>query len=159
MPARLNYLTASRDVFEAMMDLQKRVSNSGLETRLLHLMYLLVSRINGCAYCIDMHSIDLRAEGESDIRIDLVSVWDEVDIYTDRERAAFAWAEAVTKVSESHVPDAVFARARQYFSPEEMAKLTLAIVTINSWNRFAISFRSEPGHYHPAKRIQQPASS
>ncbi len=152
MPARLNYLTASRDVFEAMMDLQKRVSNSGLETRLLHLVYLLVSRINGCAYCIDLHSIDLRADGETEIRIDLVSVWDEVDIYTDRERAAFAWAESVTKVSETHVPDAVFARARQHFSPEELAKLTLAIVTINGWNRFAISFRSEPGHYNPVRQ-------
>ena len=149
MPARLNYLNASRDVFDAMMDLQKRVSNSGLETRLLHLVYLLVSRINGCAYCIDMHSIDLRADGETEIRIDLVSVWDEVDIYTDRERAAFAWAEAVTKVSETHVPDDVFARARQHFAPEELVKLTLAIVTINAWNRFAISFRSEPGHYRP----------
>lgn len=86
MPARLNYLTASRNVFEAMVDLQKRVSNCGLETRLLHLVYLLVSRINGCAYCIDMHSIDLRADGETETRIDLVSVWDEVDIYNDRER-------------------------------------------------------------------------
>lgn len=149
MPARLNYFTASRDVLDAMMDLQKRVRNSGLETRLLHLVYLLVSRINGCAYCIDMHSIDLRAEGEAEGRIDLVSVWDEVDLYTDRERAAFAWAEAVTRVSETHVPDDVFARARQHFTPEELAKLTLAIVTINAWNRFAISFRSEPGHYRP----------
>ena len=149
MPARLNYLNASRDVFDAMMELQKRVSNSGLETRLTHLVYLLVSRINGCAYCIDMHSIDLRADGETEIRIDLISVWDEVELYTDRERAAFAWAEAVTKVSETHVPDDVFARARQQFSPEELVKLTLAIVTINAWNRFAISFRSEPGHYRP----------
>ena len=159
MPARLNYITASRDVFEAMMDLQKRVSNSGLETRLVHLVYLLVSRINGCAYCIDMHSIDLRVEGETEIRIDLVSVWEEVDIYSDRERAAFAWADAVTRVGETHVPDEVFSHAREHFSPEELAKLTLAIITINGWNRIAISFRSEPGHYRPAKKVEQPSKS
>ena len=152
MPARLNFLTASHDVLEAMKDLQQRVSESGLETRLLHLVYLVVSRINGCAYCIDMHSKDLRAEGETDLRIDLVSVWEEVDVYSERERAAFTWAESVTKVSETHVPDEVFARARQHFSPEELVKLTLAIVTINAWNRFCISFRAEPGRYQPAKK-------
>jgi len=151
MPARLNFQTASKDVLEAMMDLQKRVNDSGLETRLLHLVYLVVSRINGCAYCIDMHSKDLRADGESELRIDLVSVWEEVDLYSERERTAFAWAEAVTRVNETHVPDEVFAYARQHFSPEQLAKLTLAIVAINSWNRFCVSFRVEPGHYQPAK--------
>ena len=112
MPARLNYITASHDSFKAMMELQQHVNISGLEESLLGLTYLLVSRINGCAYCIDMHSQDLRAAGETDLRIDLVSVWEEVDIYSERERAAFAWAESVTRVSQTHVPDEVFARAR-----------------------------------------------
>ncbi len=150
--ARLNFTTASSDVMQAMLQLQERVSNLGLETRLLHLVYLVVSRINGCAYCIDMHSKDLHAEGESDLRIDLVSVWAETDLYSEREQAAFEWAESVTRVSETHVPDEVFARARKSFSEEELAKLTLAVVTINAWNRFCISFRVEPGHYRPAQK-------
>lgn len=154
MPARLNHFAASKDTFEAMRDLQQRVSNSGLESRLLHLMYLVVSRMNGCAYCIDMHSQDLRAEGETELRIDLVSVWEEVDLYTEREQAAFAWAESVTRVSETHVPDEVFARAREHFSAEELVKLTLAVVTINAWNRFCISFRAEPGHYRPGMHAE-----
>lgn len=152
MPSRLTDMTALHEVYGAMTELQKRVSESGIEKSLLHLIYLLVSRINGCAYCIDMHSKDLRADGESDLRIDLVSVWDEVDIYSDREKAAFAWADSLTRVSETHVPDEVFARASTRFSQRELAKLTLAVVTINAWNRFAIGFRSEPGHYRPAKQ-------
>ena len=117
----------------------------------MDLVYLLVSRINGCAYCIDMHSQDLRALGEDELRIDMVSVWDESPCYSDRERAAFAWAESVTKVSETHVPDDVFVQVRQHFSEEALAKLTLAVVTINAWNRFCISFRQEPGHYKPGQ--------
>jgi AhpD family alkylhydroperoxidase len=156
--ARLNYIAASHDTFKAMLALQKQVSNSGLETRLVHLVYLLVSRINGCAYCIDMHSQDLRADGESELRIDLVSVWDETDIYSERERAAFAWAQAVTRVSETHVPDEVFALASKSFSAEELVKLTLAVAAINAWNRFAISFRSEPGHYRPPSAKKSSAS-
>ena len=161
MPARLNYFAASQDTVEAMSNLQNAVGNSGLESRLLHLVYLVVSRINGCAYCIDMHSQDLRAEGETELRIDLVSVWEEVDLYTERERAAFAWAESVTRVSETHVPDQVFARAREQFSEADLVKLTLAIVTINGWNRFCISFRSEPGHYRPGMhaKVKAPVSS
>ena len=161
MPARLNFLTASRDSMQAMLDLQSKVSNSGLESRLLHLVYLVVSRINGCAYCIDMHSQDLRAEGESELRIDLVSVWEEVDLYTEREQAAFAWAESVTRVSATHVPDEVFARATRQFSEEELVKLTLAVVAVNGWNRFCISFRAEPGHYRPGMhdQVKTPATS
>ncbi len=159
MPARLNFYTTSIEVTQAMRDLQNAVSNSGLESRLLHLVYLLVSRINGCAYCIDMHSQDLRAEGETQLRIDLVSVWEEVDLYTEREQAALAWADAVTRVSETHVPDEVFARARKQFSEEELVKLTLAVVTINGWNRFCIGFRSEPGHYRPGMHAETKATS
>src|ERR1700679_1323013 len=100
MPARPNYFAASQDTLEAMRDLQQKVSNSGLESRLLHLVYLVVSRINGCAYCIDMHSKDLRAEGETELRIDLVSVWEETDLYTKRKQAPFAWAESVPRVTK-----------------------------------------------------------
>jgi AhpD family alkylhydroperoxidase len=157
MPSRLTDMTGLQEVYGAMTELQKHVNESGIEKRLLHLLYLVVSRINGCAYCIDMHSQDLRADGESELRIDLVSVWDEVDIYSDREKAAFAWAESLTKVSETHVPDDVFARASQHFSQKELAKLTLAVVTINAWNRFAIGFRSEPGHYRPATQARSKA--
>jgi AhpD family alkylhydroperoxidase len=150
MTARMNYINAPKDVTKAMADLQAHVTNSGLDPKMLNLVYLLVSRINGCAYCIDMHSKDLRALGETDLRIDLVSVWAESPCYTDRERAAFVWAESVTKVSETRIPEDVFTRARQQFSEEELAKLTLAVVTINGWNRFAIAFRFEPGHYKPS---------
>ncbi|HUI84543.1 MAG TPA: carboxymuconolactone decarboxylase family protein [Candidatus Binatia bacterium] len=159
MPARLNYAVASHGVLEAMMDLQKHVNNSGLEPGLLNLVDLLVSRINGCAYCIDMHSKDLRAAGESELRIDLVSVWEESDLYSERERAAFAWAESVTKVSETHVPDEVFTLARKHFSPEELVKLTLAVVAINGWNRFSVAFRAEPGHYRPAQHAVERSSA
>jgi AhpD family alkylhydroperoxidase len=155
MTARLNYITASHGAARAMFDLQSHVNNSGLEPALVDLVYLLVSRINGCAYCIDMHSKDLRAMGEDELRIDLVHEWFEAPCYSDRERAAFAWAESVTKVSETHVPDDVFALARKYFTEDELVKLTLVVVTINAWNRFAISFRSEPGVYQPAKTKAQ----
>ena len=154
MPARLNFLTASPGTLEAMLELQNKVSNSGLESRLLHLVYLVVSRINGCAYCIDMHSKDLRADGETELRIDLVSVWEETDLYTEREQAAFAWAESVTRVSETHVPDGMFVRARKQFSEEELVKLTLAVVAINGWNRLCIAFRNEPGRYKPTKHAE-----
>ncbi len=159
MPARLNFLNASPDILKAMQELQGHVNKGGLEPGLLLLIDLLVSRINGCAYCIDMHSTDLRASGESHLRIDLVSVWEEVDIYSDREKAAFAWAESVTKVSETHVPDGVFALARKHFSEGELARLTLAVIAINSWNRLAISFRSEPGHYRPGQHAEPKRSA
>ena len=151
MTPRMNYLNVPKDVMKAMMDLQAHVTNSGLEPKLLDLVYLLVSRINGCAYCIDMHSKDLRAMGEDELRIGMVDVWEESPCYSERERAAFAWAESVTKVSETHVPNEVFEKARKHFSEAELARLTLAVVTINGCNRFAISFRFEPGHYKPGQ--------
>lgn len=153
MAARINFANPSLGVLQPMLQLQEHVNQSGLEKNLVHLLYLVVSRINGCAYCIDMHSKDLRAEGESELRIDLVSVWDEVEnVYSERERAAFAWAEAVTKVSETHVPDEVFERVRKHFSEEEIARLTLALVAINGWNRLCIGFRAEAGQYQPKKK-------
>lgn len=145
---RMDYRRVGQDVVKAMSELQAHVDNSGLDPILLNLVYLRVSEINGCAYCIDMHSTDLRALGESDLRLDLINVWRETpSLYSEPEQAALAWAESVTRVSETHVPDEDFELARKHFSEEELARLTLAIIAINGWNRFAISLRAEPGRY------------
>ncbi len=154
---RMDYKRIGQDVFKAMGELQAHVDTSGLDQGLVNLIYLRVSEINGCAYCIDMHSKDLRALGESELRLDLINVWREVaSLYSEQEQAALAWAETVTNVSETHVPDEDFELARKHFSEEELAKLTLAIVVINGWNRLAISARMEPGRYKsnlkPAKQ-------
>ncbi len=124
--------------------------HSGLETKLLDLVRLRASQINGCAYCIDMHSKDLRAAGETEQRLYELDAWRETPFYTDRERAALEWTEAVTLVSETHVPDEVYERVRQHFNEDELVNLTLAVAAINVWNRLAISFRSVPGTYQPA---------
>ena len=117
--------------------------------RLLELVRMRASQINGCAFCLDMHSKDARAAGETEQRLYCLPAWRETPFYSERERAALEWTEAVTLVSEKHVPDEVFERAHQQFSEEELAHLTLAIVAINGWNRFAISFRAVPGNDQP----------
>jgi AhpD family alkylhydroperoxidase len=121
--------------------------NSGLEPSLVELIKLRASLINGCAYCIDMHTKDTRAEGETEQRLYVVSAWRETPFFTDRERAALEWTEAVTLVSQDHVPDSVYERARQHFTEKELVDLTMAIIAINGWNRLAISFRTVPGSY------------
>jgi AhpD family alkylhydroperoxidase len=108
------------------------------------------SQINGCAYCLDMHSIDARAEGETEQRLYTLNAWAETPFFSDRERAALAWTEAATNVSETHVPDEVFGEVKKHFSEKEIVDLTLAVAMINLWNRVAISLRSVPGHYRPA---------
>jgi AhpD family alkylhydroperoxidase len=123
--------------------------SSSLGASLLELVRMRASQINGCAYCLDMHSKDARAEGESEQRLYCLSAWRETPFYSERERAALEWTEAVTLISENHVPEEVFQRARLHFSEEELAHLTLAIVAINGWNRFAIAFRAVPGAYQP----------
>jgi AhpD family alkylhydroperoxidase len=130
-----------------MLALNKFAQESGLEHSLLELVKIRASQINGCAFCIDMHTIDARAAGESEQRIYLLDAWRESPFYSDRERAALAWTEAVTLISETHVPDDVYDEARRYFSDEELVKLTWAVVVINGWNRVCIAFRSEPGKY------------
>jgi AhpD family alkylhydroperoxidase len=135
---------------KAMLGLSAYVNHCGLEPSLLSLLEFRVSQINGCAFCLDMHSKDLRAAGETEQRLYVLEAWRESPFYTDRERAALAWAEAVTALSDGHVPDEVFEQARQQFSEEELANLTLAIVTINGWNRLNIAFRTTPGSYQPA---------
>ncbi|MGH9644494.1 MAG: carboxymuconolactone decarboxylase family protein, partial [Terriglobales bacterium] len=127
-------------------------NHSGFDEVLLELVRLRSSQINGCAYCIDMHSKNLRAAGEENTRIDGLVAWRDTPFYSDRERAALEWAEAVTLVAVDHVPDEVFARVRPHFSDEELVHLTLAITMINTWNRFSVSFRAVPGEYQAPKK-------
>src|SRR5262244_939863 len=141
MEARLEYRKFGQDAYQAMLALEKYIAGCGLDHKFVHLLKLRASQINGCAFCIDMHSIDARAEGETEQRLYALDAWRETPFFSDRERAALAWTEAVTKVSEGHVPDAVFEEARKHFSDEELVNLTLAVVTINGWNRLAIAFR------------------
>jgi AhpD family alkylhydroperoxidase len=149
MEQRINVAEAGRGVLKAMLGLEAYLSRSGPEKSLLELVYFRVSQINGCAYCLDMHSKDLRAAGETEQRLYLLDAWRESPFYTERERAALAWAEAVTLVREGHVPDEVFEQARAQFGEEELANLTLAVVAINGWNRLNIAFRTEAGGYQP----------
>jgi AhpD family alkylhydroperoxidase len=148
MEARFDYRKVAPGVFEAMSGLTKYLKETGLEEKLLDLVSLRASQINGCAYCIDMHWKDLRALGEGEQRLYGLDAWEESPYYTERERAALAWTEAVTLVRDGHVPDAVYERARAQFSEEELANLTLAVATINAWNRLVIPARVEAGNYH-----------
>jgi AhpD family alkylhydroperoxidase len=147
MQKRLDYSKAAPGSVQAMYKLQKFVEESGLERSLLELVKTRVSQINGCAFCIDMHTKDARSFGESEQRLYALNAWRETPFYTGRERAALAWAEAITLISESHASDEEFEAARAEFSEEELVKLTMAIITINGWNRLAIAFRSEVGTY------------
>jgi AhpD family alkylhydroperoxidase len=149
MQPRIDLKKLSPGAMNTMLGLEKYLHSCGLPENLLHLMKFRVSQINGCAYCIDMHSKDLRAAGETEQRLYLLDAWREAPFYSDRERAALAWAEAVTRVTEGHVPDEVYEQARRQFTEEELVNLTLAVVTINGWNRFSIAFRSVAGTYQP----------
>jgi len=152
MEPRFNYLRVARGGYEAMLGLEKYLRESGLEEPLIHLVKLRVSQINGCAYCIDMHWKDLRSIGEQEQRLYGLDAWKESPYYTARERASLAWAEAVTNIREGHAPDEVYDEARKQLMDKEVADLTLAIATINAWNRLAISARTVPGTYQPAKK-------
>ena len=151
MTQRLNYAHQSPELFKKLADLSAALKGSAIEQRLHDLMQIRASQINGCAYCLDMHSKDARANGETEQRLYALNAWRETPFFTDRERAALAWTEAVTLVSQDHVPDSVYEEARQRFSEEELVNLTLAVAAINSWNRLAISFRAVPGTYQPKK--------
>ncbi|HTI95554.1 MAG TPA: carboxymuconolactone decarboxylase family protein [Rudaea sp.] len=157
MNQRINYGAASPDGFKAMRQLQAHVDACGLEHKLLELVKMRASQINGCAYCLDMHSKDARAAGETEQRLYLLDAWRESPFYSGRERAALAWTEALTRIAGNEVSDTLYGEARQHFSEKELVDLSLAIIAINGWNRLAIPFRSEPGHYQPgdhAKRTQ-----
>src|SRR5512135_3745388 len=161
---RLDYKSIAPEGFKALSGLETYVKHCGLERALLELVRLRASQLNGCAYCIDMHTKDARAEGEAEQRLYALSAWRETPFYSDRERAALAWTEAVTLVNRDHVPDDVYQEARCHFSEKEIVDLTLAVIAINSWNRLAISFRAVPGTYHrdrpagDARREGAPAS-
>ncbi|HLG49816.1 MAG TPA: carboxymuconolactone decarboxylase family protein [Reyranella sp.] len=142
MKPRLNPYQAAPAVMKAMMALETEAQQGGLDPTLVELVKIRASQINGCAFCLHMHTRDARAKGESEQRIYLLDAWRESPLFSDRERAALAWTEAVTLVSQTRVPDAVFEQAKAQFSDEELVKLTLLIAAINAWNRFAISFRS-----------------
>jgi AhpD family alkylhydroperoxidase len=137
---------------QLMLNIESYLANCGLDHKLLLLIKMRASQINGCAYCIDMHSKDARALGETEQRLYALDAWRETPFYSDRERAALEWTEAVTLVTQGHVPDVVYNSVREQFSEEELVNLTLAITTINAWNRLAISFRAVPGTYQPAAR-------
>ena len=152
MTQRMNYTTASPDGFKAMYGLQQYVENSGLEHSLLELVKMRTSQINGCAYCLDMHSKDARAAGETEQRLYVLDAWREAPFYSDRERAALEWTEALTQIHDNKVSDELYAQARKQFSEKELTDLSLAVIAINGWNRLAIPFRSTPGVYQPAAR-------
>jgi AhpD family alkylhydroperoxidase len=149
MEPRINYMKVAPGGYQAMLGLEKYLHDCGLEDRLIHLVKLRASQINGCAYCLDMHWKDLRAINESEQRLYSLDAWEESPFYTDRERAALAWTEAVTRVSQDHVPDEVYEKVRRHFTEKELADLTLAVATINAWNRLSIAGRAVPGTYQP----------
>lgn len=151
MQPRIDYRKFAQEPVKFLYEIEKYLAASGLDPKLLHLIKMRASQINGCAFCLDMHSLDARAAGETEQRLYTLDAWRETPFFSDRERAALAWAEAVTRVSETHVPDGVFEEVKQQFSEKEIVDLTLALGMINLWNRIAISLRAVPGHYRPAK--------
>lgn len=155
MQPRLNYAEVAPGSLKAMLGLETYVRHSGLEPLLLELVKVRSSQINGCAYCLDMHTKDARALGETEQRLYTVAAWREAPFFTDRERAALDWTEAVTLISQTGAPDDVYQRLKQHFSEAEIVNLTMAIVTINAWNRLAVSFRAVAGEYQPPPHLKQ----
>jgi AhpD family alkylhydroperoxidase len=151
MTPRLNPMTVAPKLMQAMLELEGKVSGSGLEKSLMGLVKVRASQINGCAFCIHMHSKDAREHGESEERLYLLNAWREAPCFSERERAALAWTEALTSLPETHAPDADYDAMKAQFGEEEQVKLTLLIATINSWNRIVVGFRTVPavgGHPH-----------
>lgn len=144
MEQRLDFYQANPAAIKALVGVEERIGKSALEKSLKELVRLRASQINGCAYCVDMHTTDARKGGETERRLATVVVWRETPFFTDRERAALEWTEAVTLVSHGHVPDDVWQAVRPHFSDEELVDLTLLVTAINAWNRFAIAFRKLP---------------
>jgi AhpD family alkylhydroperoxidase len=144
---RIDYQKVFPDALRAMLGLENAVRASSLEPELLELVKMRASQLNGCAYCLDMHSKDARARGETEQRLHVLSAWREAPFYSERERAALAWCEALTLLPQTGAPDDVYAELERAFEPEEIVALTLAIVAINGWNRFAVGLRSPVGDY------------
>jgi len=146
---RIDYRAASPEALKGMYELESFVRNSGLDHKLLHLIKTRASQINGCAFCIDMHTKDARAVGETEQRLYALNAWRETPFFTDQERAALAWTEALTNIQQGHAPDDVYDELTRHFSEQDIIALTLAITTINAWNRIAIGFRAPAGTYQP----------
>jgi len=157
MEQRIGYSEQASGAFKAMYGLETYLSHSSIEPMLLHLLKFRVSQINGCAYCLDMHSKDLRAGGETEQRLYMLDAWRESPFYTDRERAALEWAESLTLVSQTHVPDEVYDIVKKQFNEKEIIDLTMAVVAINGWNRISIGFRTTPGTYQPGQHTSTAA--
>jgi AhpD family alkylhydroperoxidase len=153
MERRINVFEKGSAALKALNGLGRYLSKSAVEESLVELICFRVSQINGCAFCLDMHSKDLRAKGESEHRLYVLDAWREAPFYSERERAALAWAEALTKIAGGHIPDAVYAAAREQFSDEELIDLTIAVITINSYNRINIAFPNPQavGTYRPGQ--------
>lgn len=151
MVARIKYSQAAPGIYQNMLKLEEYIHGCGLETSLIRLIQTRSSQINGCAFCLDMHTKDARADGESEQRLYLLPAWREATCYSERERAALEWTEAVTLVARDHVPDEVYERVRPHFTEEELANLTFAITNINTWNRLNVAFRTPAGNYRPRK--------
>jgi AhpD family alkylhydroperoxidase len=149
--SRIEYAKFAPEVIRSLYAIERYLHESGIDIKLLHMIKLRVSQINGCAFCIDMHWKDARAAGETEQRLYGLDAWRESPYYTERERAAFEWAESITLVSQSHVPDDVFERLRTQFTEKEIVDLTYVVAMINLWNRVAIPFRAVPGQYQPKK--------
>lgn len=151
MQPRLDFAKVAPDACQAMSALEACVHQSGLESSLLELVTTRASQINGCAFCLDMHTKDARAQGETEQRLYTLSAWRETPFFSERERAALAWTEALTNVADTHVPDDVYEVACKCFTEKELADLSLAVVAINGWNRLAVAFRKMPGTYRPPR--------
>jgi AhpD family alkylhydroperoxidase len=151
MEPRIDYRKHGQEAVKSLYDVEKYLAASGLDEKLLQLVKMRASQINGCAFCLDMHSLDARAAGETEQRLYTLEAWRETPFFSGRERAALAYTEAVTLVSETHVPDEVFAAVKNEFSEKEVVDLTLAVAMINLWNRIAIATRAVPGRYRPAR--------
>jgi AhpD family alkylhydroperoxidase len=145
MEPRLNFYAANPDAIKAMHGVEARIAKSALEKPLVDLVRLRASQINGCAYCVDLHTSDARKAGETERRLATVIVWRETPFFSERERAALEWTESLTLIAHNHVPDSVWESVKPHFNAEEIADLTLLIGAINTWNRFAIAFRKLPG--------------
>ena len=150
MSQRIDYARVAPEALKAQYAMESYVRRSSIDHALLHLVKLRASYMNGCAYCVDMHTQDARAAGETEQRLYALSAWRETPFYTERERAALAWTEALTLVHQDHAPDDVYDQVRKHFTEEESVILTMAIVAINGWNRLSIGFRIVPGSYQPA---------
>ncbi len=147
MQMRFNYVAKAPDAYHALLGLEKFIHNSSLDKKLIHMLKLRASQMNGCAYCIDMHWKDAKAAGENEQRLYGLDAWEESPYYSDRERAALKWTEALTNLHPDHVSDAVYEEVKKHFNEQEIVELSIVVATINTWNRLAISARSPAGSY------------